>query len=286
MSNPELEAIMDKIQKLMNLKEGATSVGSYAEAENAASRIQDILMKYNLDIEQVQGHSIRKRAEFFNGWVDLSQKFDKRESFWVPKLYGAIGQNNLCRIGIFQDGISIIGRKEQTELVLYIADQMIAKIRIAEKYAWNGYEGEEKRGTFRRGFFEGAVHGINNRLREEKNDNSNPYAVMIVSREQELADFVNYGTVDKTEIELVKARRKQEYEDMLETIEAQRIEKMSPEDRKEWEKINKPRYKKERERKGPKGLSSNDGYFAGRSAGEKMYINKGVNQKQSKANIS
>ena len=284
----DLDNIIAKIQKLINLQEGAEAVGSYAEAENAAARVQDILMKYNLDLETVKGSTIRTRAEFFDGWIGLKDKAGKSESFWVPKLYTAIGNNNLCRVTTYTDGIMILGRKEQVDLVLYISEQMISKIRIAEKFAWKEYIGEEKRGTFRRGFFDGATVGINSRLSKDMQPDSNPYAVMIISRKTELDNYSMYGTIDPNEIELIKKQRQQEYQDFLEEQKKQKemLSKLSPEELRAWKKAHKEPKTKYRYSKGPKGLSSNDGYTVGKAAGEKMSINKGMNNSHAKANIS
>ena len=283
-----LDSIIAKIQKLINLQEGAESVGSLAEAENAAARIQDLLMKHNLDLEKVKDTTIRNRAEFFNGWVELGDKQDKRESFWVPQLYRAIANNNLCKAYADNDSILILGRKEQVELVLYISEQMVAKVRIAEKYAWQEYEGEEKRGTFRRGFFMGASVGIGNRLHKENNSTDNPYAVMIISRQKELLTYEEYGTINPDKIALIIKQREQAERDRKEDAEKLKmaLSKMSKEELRKWKKENKGPKTRYRYSRGPKQISSQDGYYKGKEAGEKMTINKGMENKQSKGNIS
>lgn len=282
------ENIISKIQKLINMQEGAASVGNLAEAEAFGAKVQEILMKYNLDMDKVQAGSIQQRAQFFDGWIDLSGKQDKRESFWVPKLYSAIADNNLCRTSCDNDSIYILGRKDQVELVLYICDQMIAKVRIAEGYAWKEYNGDEKRGTFRRGFFNGATHGIRGRLKMEKQRDANPYAVMIVSRESELDLYTMWGTIDPMEIAKKKARRDEiRAQQELAWKELQlKLSKMTPKELKAWEKANHRPKVKYRYSSGPRQLSSNDGYTHGVKAGSNMSINHGVNSQSPKGNIS
>jgi hypothetical protein len=194
--------IIEKIQKLINLEEGARSVGSLHEAENAAARLQEFLMKYNLDMETVKAATIEKKAEMDNIVIECDEKQDKRESNWVPTLYIAIANNNLCTIYTNGTKVRIFGHKINVSIVAYIAEQMIAKIRIAEKMSWASYEKAnpdgEKRGTFRRGFFKGAGIGIGVRLRQQRRDmmqDTNPYAVMIVHKEQEVRGYIDefYG---------------------------------------------------------------------------------------------
>lgn len=276
--NDLLQSVIAKIQKLMNLKEGAEAVGSIHEAENAAMRVQELLMRYNLDLETVQATSIQIKAEFFDGWIELGDKQGKSESFWVPKLYSAIANNNLCRAIFDNTSVRILGRKDQVELVLYIADQMISKVRIAEKYSWAEYTGEEKRGTFRRGFYSGAVIGINSRLRNENTKSDNPYAVMIVSRESELDLYEMWGTLDPEIIkrkEMAVAQRQRDFQEAYEK-EQRMLATLSEKELKEWKKAHKgPKFKYSYS-KGPRGLSSNDGYVNGKIAGEKMSINRGM----------
>lgn len=271
------QKIIDKIQKLLNLAEGAEAVGSMAEAENAASKVQALLMQYNLDIETVKASKIQARAEFFDGYVNLSDKQDKRESFWVPKLFNAIARHNFCKCFPRQQGVYIVGEKSQVELVLYIAEQMVAKVRIAEKYAWKIYDAKpegrwdikEKRGTYRRGFFEGACHGIDQRLARDKRameHTFNPFAIMIVKKEKEVQDYWNEHYLKPAE-EKLKQMEAQEEQDRINGVKPKK------------EKAIKPR-------KGPRGLGSNAGWREGYDAGLVMDINKGIEGQSSKGNLN
>lgn len=272
------DKIIARIQKLNNLKEGAEAVGSLAEAENAAAKMQALLMEYNLTLQDVTKQQVEAKANIVDDWINLSDKQDKRESFWVPKLYGAIARNNLCYVSVSQHGIRIIGHDHNIRLVLYIAEQMVAKVRIAEKQAWKMHEADttkpewakEKRGTFRRGFFDGAAHGINQRLRREKEEmgkDTNPYAIVIVKAEKEVDDWIK------------------EYNDRVRKQNAEWKANLSEEDKARMEKEAKKRMKAMEKRKGPKGLSSNQGWRSGYDAGLKMDINKGMENQKPKGNI-
>jgi hypothetical protein len=268
------QKIIDKIQKLLNLKEGAEAVGNYHEAENAAARVSEFLLKYNLDLETVQKSTIEKKADMTDICIDTSQMADKRESGWVPKLYVAIARNNLCEIFTFTDKeVRIFGHKTNVMMVAYIAEQMIAKIRIAEKLSWKDYEedgGYEKRGTFRRGFFDGATAGIYTRLRRQKEEmtkgDDNPFAIMVINKEKELNDYMIEQGWRSSPEEIEEYKRKQK-------------ELMADPNYKP------PKPKKSRPLKGPKGLSSNDGWHSGYEAGKNMDINKGMNSPSVKGHL-
>jgi rRNA processing protein Krr1/Pno1 len=265
--------IIDKIHKLLNLKEGAEAVGSLAEAENAAAKLQDLLMKYNLDLAEVRKAKQEERFEMHDDWVYMGDKADKRESTWVTMLCAAIARNSMCRVSVHDWHIHIIGEKNNVQLILYICDQMIEKVRIAEKFAWKIHDaqpdfyGKEKRGTFRRGFYQGACHGIDQRLRrqrEEQMQAANPFAVMIVNQVKVVEDYWIEKYVKPWE-EQVKQRQQQDEED-----------------ERNGKKKKKTKEVKVRDKK---GISSTQGWRTGYDAGLEMEINKGVDRQPTKGNI-
>src|SRR5262245_36009999 len=134
--------IINKIHKLINLKEGAEAVGSTAEAENAAAKLHNLLLKYNLDIETVRKQKQEDVFEMHDNWVYMGDKADKRESTWVTLLCAAIARNSMCRVSIHNWHIHILGEKNNVKLILYICDQMIEKVRIAEKFAWKIHDAQ------------------------------------------------------------------------------------------------------------------------------------------------
>lgn len=254
------QKIIEKIQKLINLRDGAEAIGNIHEAENAALRLQEFLMKYNLDEATVKHETIEKKAEMDAVFFSCSENSDKRESDWVWSLVYGVAKGNLCEIVSYGKGetVRIIGHKMNVALVSYIIEQLIAKIRLIEKMAWNNYAGEEKRGTFRRGFFKGAAIGVGMKLREARNEYGNfdnPYAVMVVSKEAEVK------------------------EEMYRLYP--HLRPLPPSDTAE----EKPK-KKVKPRKPRKGLSSQDGFFQGFEAGKKLEVNKGVEDNQAKTYLS
>lgn len=296
------QSIIDKIQKLINLKEGAEAVGSLHEAENAGARLQQFLMKYNLDLDEVKKSKIEAKAEMDKVGLDVSDMQDKRESNWVPELYKAVAENMLCYVIVSNTYIRVMGHKHNVQLVLYIAEQLVAKVRIAEKAAWTQYDGDEKRGTFRRGFLKGCGIGIRERLEQEKRNmqrekDNNPMALMIVNKEKELDEYLyelGYKTRPRTpeqEIEHLQywekvwAKEAEEERLRLEAMTPKELEKYKAQQARDEARNNK-RWQKEYNKKGPKGLSSNDGYSAGKEAGARMDINKGLDEAKPKQHIS
>lgn len=280
--NTITDDLLSKMQKLLNMQEGAAAVGNVHEAEAAASRLQALLMKHNLDLETIKAHSIDKKAKMENARVDTGSMADKRESDWVTKLYNGVAQGNMCRVFSDRGYVHIFGHATNVALVLYIAEQLTAKVRIAEKLSWAQYDKQisfdkEKRGTYRRGFFEGAAYGIAERLRQDlkgyKNPaNGNPYALMIVHKEDEVNEYL-YDLYPYLRPETVQQRSDRLAKEANEEREI--LNAMSESEREKYLK-KKNKVTKGRMLKGPKGLSSTDGWRTGHEVGKKMNINKGL----------
>lgn len=267
------ESLLAKIQKIINFRDSSEAIGNMPQYEVAAMKLQKLLMEHNLSEDQVTASQIDHKAGMENIMVDLTDKQDKRESDWVWRLYYAIAEANLCKIDLWGPGnqinqVRVFGHKINVQVTLYVCEQMLAKIRIAEREAFRMYTGEEKRGTFRRGFLKGCVHGIGTQLRKQKREQQyvhNPLAVMIVNKEKEVQeawDALNGNSPAELE------RRKKAYDDWWNSL--------SQEGRDRLEKQKARALKKAAKRKGPRGISSEDGYLKGLETGQKMSINKGI----------
>lgn len=286
--------VIETIQKIINFKESSEAIGNEPQAEAAAGRLQVLLMKHNLTLDQVKKEKIEAKAKMDKAEFDVSSMQDKRESNWIPDLYYAIAKNFLCEVRISNTYIRVFGHAHNVELVLYIAEQMVAKVRIAEKEAWKiydtankGNEYAEKRGTFRRGFLQGCVKGIKYKLEEqlwkmkyskEANEDTG-MGLMIVNKEQEVKDYlIEQGVIAKprTQEEIMAANK--EWDDWWNALDDKT--------RKSYEKAWAKNEKKQASRKGPRGISSQDGYMLGREAGDNMSINEGLNESKAKGQIN
>lgn len=167
------DKIADKLRKLIALQNGAMEVGSISEAENAAARIQELLMKYNMELTDVELEKEEVSRE------DLEASFIKTEpKDWITKLYNAIAMHNFCKLVYIVEPstkgpkyyrFALIGADQDREVVKYLTDQLVSKLRYLarESYKKNQRVGE-KRNTYIRGFLTGAVNQIFTRLIEQR----------------------------------------------------------------------------------------------------------------------
>lgn len=199
------ESVIAKIQKLINLQEGAEAVGSIHEAENAAMRVQEYLLKYNLSISDVKTAKIAEKAKIGVTNFDLNPHQAKTEANWVRNLFWAISKYYLCKalhnaytpgyFGKYDQGtMRIIGEENNVAIVMYTVEQLLSKIHISEKLSWKSYHGYEKRNAFKRGFLIGAVNGIEKKLEDQQRkmvEENNSMALMVITKKKELSEYVN-----------------------------------------------------------------------------------------------
>lgn len=171
------EAILERIKKLLNLAD-LTKNDSQAEAENAARKAQDLMLEYNISLQQLhKGQEIPIKEHFINPEALLV----KNEGPWLKSLYFGMLKLNFCKswtINKGKKGMQIIGEPQNIEMAQYMIDQLIPRIRSLAKQAWRDYDqGFEKKNTFIRGFLEGCVRGVisklesNQRMRQHTNQN-------------------------------------------------------------------------------------------------------------------
>jgi len=165
------QEVIQKIKKLQKLQINAKEINSLGEANNAAEKIQHLLMQYNLSLEEVDredettgplGPEVQR--------VDYSSTYKKAEGTWIGYLAHYIAVNNLCEVvlGGGYPAYYVIGSQENRETVIFIVDQLVAKFRQLEQQSWSNYHGPVKRNKYRRDFLKGASLGIYNKLSEQR----------------------------------------------------------------------------------------------------------------------
>jgi hypothetical protein len=194
------QEIVDKIEKLLALKDNAGA--TQAESENAAAKIQAILMKHNLDMQQVQKQMGKEDPKVGHCYVDLTPYQGKTDANYVFDLLTVIARNNLCEaIGTREPGISytktaiLVGDQDNCDMVVHIVISLRNQIVDAEKKAYKIYTGEiTNRNTYKRGYYRGAVHGINSKLKqatEELKQIEEGMGLMIINKLERVNSYID-----------------------------------------------------------------------------------------------
>ena len=177
MINESKEKVIDKVRKILALAEG----GDIHEAEVAAKKATEILLRANLTMMEVDAHVDSKERDINHQQYPLGEYWKRSEGNWLVSLFHIVAEHNLCDIfyspsyksydGYVPPKVTVIGTMGNIELVDFMSKQLAVRLRAIEPQEWSNYHGRggyEKRGTYRRGFFAGAVMGIRENLASQK----------------------------------------------------------------------------------------------------------------------
>lgn len=162
----EQEKILEVIKKCLAL---STSSNEH-EAAAAAAKAQELLFKHNLSMAQVE--DIQEVSAV--GESHENYHVSKNEGFWIRDLAFAVAKFNFCEAMVGSrhghNWITFIGEKHNMEVTSEIFKWLAGQLSPLAREAWKVYNasnGYERKGAFRRGFFEGAVSTIRHRLFEQ-----------------------------------------------------------------------------------------------------------------------
>lgn len=187
------ENIADKIRKLLALKDGTSNPN---EAANAAARIQDLLLKYNLDLEDI-GDKITKKV-IISQYVSGEALEGNNEGKWRKLLIFAIAKYYLCTPLAYTkkgsiEGVYLIGEEINTQLTMYAHEQLVSKIKELGKNSFREYEGTEKRNAFLRAYYVGCVEGIKLKLKAQSESikvQDPKMGAMVLSKNHAINDYL------------------------------------------------------------------------------------------------
>jgi hypothetical protein len=196
------ESTLRKIEALIAKAESARELGNMAEAETFAVKAQELLIKYKIDEDLIQGRKQeRDKPKIGKAIVNIVALQKSHEGQWIQRLLPVIARNNFC-ILVFHDNARsgiIYGEDAYLNLVLNISLSLIEQIRRAAKAQMKTVDYIKNRLAWKRAFYEGAVVGISMQLRERMQaaQVSNPTTLpMILDRTKQQLDnhlFEQYG---------------------------------------------------------------------------------------------
>lgn len=180
-----LQHILEKLRKLMDLKESATQCGELGEAHAAAAGITRLLKEYDLTLQDVPEEQ-KPQDPVDMEVVPFSFPYMQHKWYWV--LMDVLAKHNSCctirsrqMLGnkMVDCTYSVIGRKQHRQVVLYLISFCAHQfIRIGKrkypvwKYDYIRSTGRipPPMGTYIKSFLLGCVDGLNEKLKQERND--------------------------------------------------------------------------------------------------------------------
>lgn len=134
MSEDEKETIIQKIKKLHIKAENAKNIGSEAEANAFAQKVQEMLNKHKLDMSvlQFQDHAKAVIERVSVDWPSYGHEFKDREEPWLAALLNIIARHNQCIIITYKrsNRMLLYGRKIDIESVDYLIKTLLPMARL------------------------------------------------------------------------------------------------------------------------------------------------------------
>lgn len=184
MSTPS--EVLGKLAKLIKHQESATAIGSLAEAEAFADKIQELLTRHKLEMSDVQFIEQEKTepidSEYVNP-ISLGVKKETKRILWQEDLARAVGYCNDCQILVTNAGNTayFVGRKSDRGICiqlhtyfLTLIDEIseheayVAKPTEKVKYNLSGGTLHHHMIAFREAYATGMSEAIQRRLYERK----------------------------------------------------------------------------------------------------------------------
>lgn len=184
MTKEKLDRILEKLRKLMDLKESATMCGEVGEANAAAAGISRLLKEYDLTLQDIPDKL--KEADPVD-IETLTFKFSYMQYGWYWNLLDCLARYNGCqiiRVAALDKELwkmvttyQVVGRKKNREVVSYLASYLCHQFIHIGKAGYPAYklkylkmtgQRPDALGKFMKSFLQGCVEGLELKLYEEQ----------------------------------------------------------------------------------------------------------------------
>jgi hypothetical protein len=144
------EKLLDKLTALKRKAEGAAAIGSEAEAQAFAEKLQSLLLEHDLSMSDIEFERMEAEEPIGQQWVMFEKhgfKRKKTRTAWMERLASMVARANFCRI-IVSSGTSnffLVGRPEHravAEYMIVTLTRAVMDISKKEhtKYVWEVYK--------------------------------------------------------------------------------------------------------------------------------------------------
>ena len=177
-NNPELDKILDRVQKLLAL---ANNNPSAEEAATAAAHAASLMAKYSLDTADLQARDLKKGAKVTNAVTEDASAYIEKIPLWYNSLVTGLSQVLGCVSAITrQDGylfMRVYGLESDVMVTKWLAGYLTEQINRLAGEAWQDAAQEIKmreqrspwaseRMRYKNQYRQGAVTAVLERVRE------------------------------------------------------------------------------------------------------------------------
>lgn len=171
--------IIEKLAKIREKQESAEKIGSFAEAQIFAAKLEELLIKYNLSLSEIEYDKQfgDEQIEYHHlSWENYGLKTTKRRCGWLERLASIVTKYNGCKILCTKgtNKLIIVGKESNAAIAEYMIgvlakscyDMMCVEYnKIYRKLQLEGRTSEMKDWT--QCFYFGFATGIKEKLKNE-----------------------------------------------------------------------------------------------------------------------
>ena len=183
---PNLDTILERVRKLLAL----SSSSNPAEAAAAAAKAQELLLEYNLSMDQLGEAKTSSRV----GHIVFEAPRPKNEGKWRAALISGVGRCHFCKVIDGHTYFTLIGQKEDMEVTREVYNWLVGQILYLGPLAYKASLTEDRKPTFLRSFYYGAAVIICNRLTlewEKLTGQRDDSRALVVRRSQQAQDYMD-----------------------------------------------------------------------------------------------
>ena len=204
--NSKLQSILEKLRKLMDLKNSATECGEMGEAAAAAAGITRLLKEYDLTLQDIPSE-LKQQDPVDLECIEIVCSY--RNLKWYCKMLTTIAHFNSSSIlrrqymdaygKVNSTVYNVIGRKKNREVVIYLASFLAEQFLQIGRREYKSYKEKRKlygrscmtAGEFMNSFLLGCVKGLNEKLQAEQDAmQSEKLTALVKVSKQEIDNFL------------------------------------------------------------------------------------------------
>lgn len=141
------EKLLDKLQKLKRHAESAKAIGSEAEAQAFAEKIQNLLLEHDLSMSDIEFERMEAEEPIERNLVNFRQydvKVKKIRCAWMERLASMVARANFCRIIVISgtSNFYLVGRREHRAVAEYMIVTLTRAIIDISKHEHGVYSYE------------------------------------------------------------------------------------------------------------------------------------------------
>ncbi|GKH73467.1 DUF2786 domain-containing protein [Parabacteroides merdae] len=228
----DTDKILQKLRKLMNLKESAAAVGNVGEANAAAAGITRLLLEYNLSEKDIPEQD---KIDNPIAVEDIPYRTSVENGVWYRELVQTVCYFNFCKLLIClkmnsktgkreRDKFKIVGRKNNVETVLYLISFLSNKFVVLGRKEYPAYhrkcilelgKSPLSQKAFLRSFLIGCIVGIREKFERDQKEFGESITALIVSNndmideflKKEMGDIKNARKSKKPDIDMISGKQ-------------------------------------------------------------------------------